>query len=67
MITRKDLYKYDPYRVYNSLLYILKIGQLTIQDHDVYPDDELLQMLIHAESHQLMNIIKGFVKYGKVK
>lgn len=67
MITRKDLYKYDPYRIYNSLLYIVKIGQLTIQDREAYPDDELLQMLIHADGQQLMNIIRGYAKYGKVK
>lgn len=67
MVTRKDLYKYDPYRIYNSLLYIVKIGQLTIQDREVYPDDEMLQMLIHADGHQLMNIIRGYAKYGKVK
>lgn len=67
MITRKDLYKYDPYRIYNSLLYIVKIGQLTIQDRYWYSDDELLQKLIHADGHQLMNIIRGYAKYGKVK
>lgn len=67
MITRKDLYKYDPYRIYNSLLYIVKIGQLTIQDRYDYPDDELLQILIHADGHQIMNIIRGYAKYGKVK
>ena len=66
MITRKMLKEYSQQEIYLYLREIVQQGcHIIIGEHITYDDDGLMDMLISEDPDRLMQIIRGYARYGK--
>ena len=66
MITRKDLKEYSQQEIYDYLREIIKQGCNIIKYEDLtYNNMTLMEMLIKEDPDRLMQIIRGYARYGK--
>lgn len=62
MITRKDLKEYSQQEIY---LYLRAIVQRGCESMKHYNVDKLMVMLTNEDPDRLMQIIRGYARYGK--
>ena len=66
MITRKDLKEYSQQEIYDYLREIIKQGCNIIKyEYLTYNNMTLMEMLIKEDPDRLMQIIRGYARYGK--
>ncbi len=63
MITRKDLKEYSQLEIYDALRTIIQQGCEILRHY--YNVDKLMIMLINEDPDRLMQIIRGYARYGK--
>ena len=66
MITRKDLKKFSQEEIYQYLREIVLQGCFHIIYEDLtYDNPQLMEMLVTEVPDRLMQIIRGYARYGK--
>lgn len=66
MITRKDLQEYSQQDIYQYLREIINQGCHIIMYEDIkYQNQPLMELLVAEDPDRLMQIIRGYARYGK--